>query len=207
VPVPGGSKAAQADAAAGVEDALARTIIDCEVNSSEWTLMHRYNKASELLQGVLQARRPPTPWAHADLPGSSALAGASRAARMLDFWDSRSGMHQRDVPAAAGCDTDMRWGSWSRVHQRHVTAAACCACQPRNRLRFGGAQGGGEDPTQALATVFVWLRYSAARQLTWQRNYNTQPRILGDAQARLTATIAQARALARLAARVLSHVL
>jgi hypothetical protein len=75
------------------------------------------------------------------------------------------------------------------------------------RPRFGGAQGGGEDPTQALATVFVWLRYSAARQLTWQRNYNTQPRILGDAQARLTATIAQARALARLAARVLSHVL
>ena len=53
------------------------------------------------------------------------------------------------------------------------------------------AQGGSEDPTQALATVFVWLRYSAARQLTWQRNYNTQPRILGEAQARLTATIAK----------------
>ena len=39
--------------------------------------------------------------------------------------------------------------------------------------------------------MFVWLRYSAARQLTWQRNYNTQPRILGEAQARLTATIAK----------------
>ena len=69
------------------------------------------------------------------------------------------------------------------------------------------AQGGGEDPTQTLATVFVWLRYSAARQLTWQRNYNTQPRILGDAQARLTATIAQARGRAALAACVPSHVL
>ncbi len=54
-------------------------------------------------------------------------------------------------------------------------------------------QGGSEDPTQAQATVFVWLRYSAARQLTWQRNYNTQPRILGDAQARLTGTIAKVR--------------
>jgi len=53
----------------------------------------------------------------------------------------------------------------------------------------------------------VWLRYSAARQLTWQRNYNTQPRILGDAQARLTATITQARERARLTARVLSYVL
>ena len=44
-----------------------------------------------------------------------------------------------------------------------------------------------------MAKVFVWLRYSASRQLTWQRNYNTQPRILGEAQARLTSAIAQAR--------------
>ena len=37
----------------------------------------------------------------------------------------------------------------------------------------------------------MWLRYSSSRQLTWQRNYNTQPRILGEAQARLTNAIAQ----------------
>jgi len=30
-----------------------------------------------------------------------------------------------------------------------------------------------------------------ARQLTWQRNYNTQPRHLGDAQGRLTHAIAE----------------
>ncbi len=42
-----------------------------------------------------------------------------------------------------------------------------------------------------MATIFVWLRYSSSRQLTWQRNYNTQPRILGEAQARLTHAIAQ----------------
>lgn len=44
---------------------------------------------------------------------------------------------------------------------------------------------------EAMATIFVWLRYSSSRQLTWQRNYNTQPRILGEAQNRLTHAIAQ----------------
>jgi alpha-glucan,water dikinase len=29
-----------------------------------------------------------------------------------------------------------------------------------------------------LALIFVWLRFSAIRQLDWQRNYNTQPREL-----------------------------
>jgi hypothetical protein len=44
---------------------------------------------------------------------------------------------------------------------------------------------------EAMATIFVWLRYSSSRQLTWQRNYNTQPRILGEAQSRLTHAIAE----------------
>lgn len=44
---------------------------------------------------------------------------------------------------------------------------------------------------EAMATIFVWLRYSSSRQLTWQRNYNTQPRILGEAQNRLTHAIAK----------------
>ena len=55
-------------------------------------------------------------------------------------------------------------------------------------------QGSADEVTDAMAKVFVWLRYSASRQLTWQRNYNTQPRILGEAQARLTSAIAQVRA-------------
>lgn len=33
-----------------------------------------------------------------------------------------------------------------------------------------------------MADVYVWLRYSSSRQLTWQRNFNTQPRILSAAQ-------------------------
>lgn len=44
---------------------------------------------------------------------------------------------------------------------------------------------------EALALLFVWLRYSALRQLTWQRNYNTKPRELSHAQDRLTARLAE----------------
>ena len=35
------------------EDVLSRTIVDSEVNSDQWTLMHRYNKAAELLDMIL----------------------------------------------------------------------------------------------------------------------------------------------------------
>lgn len=52
-------------------------------------------------------------------------------------------------------------------------------------------RGDQENITDAMSRIYVWLRYSAARQLTWQRNYNTQPRILGEAQRRLTEQIAQ----------------
>jgi alpha-glucan,water dikinase len=49
----------------------------------------------------------------------------------------------------------------------------------------------GED-REAWATLFVWLRYSALRQLDWQRNYNTKPRELAHAQDRLTERLARA---------------
>jgi alpha-glucan,water dikinase len=41
-----------------------------------------------------------------------------------------------------------------------------------------------------LALLFVWLRFSAIRQLDWQRNYNTKPRELSHAQMRLTEKLA-----------------
>jgi alpha-glucan,water dikinase len=41
-----------------------------------------------------------------------------------------------------------------------------------------------------LALIYVYLRFSAIRQLTWQRNYNTKPRELAHAQERLTQKIA-----------------
>lgn len=106
-PVPGPKPAAtEADSPLKFEDEISRIIVDCEVNTGAWTLMHRFNKASELLQGVTTGRFEPA-----------------------------------------------------------------------------------ED---AMARIFVWLRYSSIRQLTWQRNYNTQPRILGAAQERLTHAVADA---------------
>jgi alpha-glucan,water dikinase len=51
---------------------------------------------------------------------------------------------------------------------------------------LGKAQGDDE----ALALLFAWLRYSAIRQLDWQRRYNTKPRELSHAQDRLTARLA-----------------
>jgi alpha-glucan,water dikinase len=42
----------------------------------------------------------------------------------------------------------------------------------------------------ALALIFVWLRFSFTRQLDWQRNYNTKPAELGHAMDRLTLKLA-----------------
>jgi len=51
--------------------------------------------------------------------------------------------------------------------------------------------GAGEAaPLEGLALIFVWLRFSAIRQLTWQRNYNTKPRELSHAEDRLTQKLA-----------------
>ena len=68
---------------------------------------------------------------------------------------------------------------------RHSRSCAPCPLCPQGRF---------PDVEGATARIFVWLRYSAIRQLTWQRNYNTQPRILGAAQERLTHAIADAYA-------------
>ena len=47
----------------------------------------------------------------------------------------------------------------------------------------------GNPDGQAL--LYVWMRFSAIRQLTWQRNFNTKPRELAHAQDRLTNKLAQ----------------
>lgn len=47
---------------AGFEDDLSRTIVDLEVNADQWTLMHRYNKAAELIEQALQVRYTASLW-------------------------------------------------------------------------------------------------------------------------------------------------
>jgi alpha-glucan,water dikinase len=44
---------------------------------------------------------------------------------------------------------------------------------------------------EGLSLLFVWLRFSALRQLDWQRNYNTKPRELSHAQQRLASRLAR----------------
>ena len=57
IPVPGASGSlAKENPLAGFEDDLSRTIVDCEVNADQWTLMHRYNKATELIEQALNVR-------------------------------------------------------------------------------------------------------------------------------------------------------
>ncbi len=46
------------------------------------------------------------------------------------------------------------------------------------------------DDQDALALLFAWLRFSAIRQLDWQRQFNTKPRELSHAQDRLTTRLA-----------------
>ena len=52
----------------------------------------------------------------------------------------------------------------------------------------------GADRDGRAAALYTVLRYSSTRQLTWQRSYNTQPRILSAAQDRLTHALAAAHA-------------
>ena len=47
-----------------------------------------------------------------------------------------------------------------------------------------------QDDQEALALLFAWLRFSAIRQLDWQRRFNTKPRELSHAQDRLTTRLA-----------------
>ena len=47
------------------------------------------------------------------------------------------------------------------------------------------------ESSQELALIFVWLRFSAVRQLDWQRRFNTQPRELAHAQDRLTLKLSE----------------
>ena len=46
------------------------------------------------------------------------------------------------------------------------------------------------DAEAAFMAVLTWLRFSAARLLTWNRNYNVKPREISAAQEGLTAKLA-----------------
>ena len=72
-------------------------------------------------------------------------------------------------------DKEMSKNSWSLMHRFNL----CFDLLDK-------VQNGVED----ISLIFVWLRFSAIRQLDWQRNYNTQPRELSHALNRLTTKLA-----------------
>jgi alpha-glucan,water dikinase len=135
--------AALAAAAAGLRTPLERAIVDAEVNSSMWTLMHRYNRAAELLEQALDGG--------VDITAPALAVGAGGAA------GNGNGNGNGDADTLPALE-------------------------------------GEQAVAQACSDIYVWLRYSATRQLTWQRNYNTQPRILSAAQERLTRAVGAAHA-------------
>ena len=70
-------------------------------------------------------------------------------------------------------------------------------CPPGGGLfaRLAGSQVMEMEPKVRKATLrhmYVWMRYSATRALTWQRSYNTQPRQLTGAQDGLSMCLAGA---------------
>ena len=67
---------------------------------------------------------------------------------------------------------------WTLMHRFNACAELIRGVMDGNF--YGGDRGKG------FSTLYIWLRYSSMRQLTWQRNYNTQPRILSGAQENLT---------------------
>jgi len=72
-------------------------------------------------------------------------------------------------------DAEMGASSWTLMHRFNL----CQDLLAKAR-----------DDEDALILFFVWLRYSAIRQLDWQRRYNTKPRELSHAQDRLTMRLA-----------------
>ncbi len=81
-----------------------------------------------------------------------------------------------DALAARIIEREVGDHSWTLMHRFHLA---------HDLLEEAGTDRG------ALELIFVWLRYSAIRQLDWQRRYNTQPRELAAAQDRLTRRLAR----------------
>jgi len=71
---------------------------------------------------------------------------------------------------------------WSLMHRFNLCRS----------LLEGALASKDKGTTEKVAKLFVWLRYSSTRKLTWQRNYNIKPRELSSAQSALTKFIAKA---------------
>lgn len=132
------------------------------------------------------------------LPSTQASDQAALLCAVLHRPDTGQWLHDADrdfeVPLRSGnaagtgprtVARDLR----ERVIDRETTASSWTLMH-RFELCTEMLDEANDDPA-ALAVLTVWLRYSALRQLDWQRRYNTQPRRLAHAQDRLTRRVAQ----------------
>ena len=75
-------------------------------------------------------------------------------------------------------------GWWTLMHRFNLASSLLeQKCPPQAAESVASAA--------AAAKIYVWLRYSSQRKLTWQRNYNVKPRELSAAQSKLTRVIAK----------------
>jgi alpha-glucan,water dikinase len=103
--------------------------------------------------------------------------------RGQNFYIPVSSLLQRAMPLGPGLSylaediiqAEMGRHSWTLMHRFNL----CHDLLDRVR-----------NDVEGLALLFVWLRFSAIRQVDWQRNYNTKPRELSHAQDRLTLKLA-----------------
>ncbi|HMK50336.1 MAG TPA: hypothetical protein VK435_09805, partial [Thermodesulfovibrionales bacterium] len=90
----------------------------------------------------------------------------------------RLSLGEAELDSLAGeiIDKEMGRSSWTLMHRFDL----CYDLMDKVKI----------NDSEGMALLFVWLRYSAIRQLDWQRNYNTKPRELGHAVDRLTLKLA-----------------
>ncbi len=124
------------------------------------------------------------------------------SARWLNFalffpdegrWDNNQGRNYRiEVPApeAAASPLASGAGSIAREIVEKETGRQSWTLMHRFNLCYQLLDRVGRGDIEGLSLIYVWLRFSALRQLDWQRNYNTKPRELGHAMDQLTQKLA-----------------
>jgi alpha-glucan,water dikinase len=112
-------------------------------------------------------------------------------------WDNNHGHNYRvALPLADSRFDDAHLRAVADQIIEHETSPNSWTLMHRFNLAWDLLDRVPQGSVSGLALIFVWLRFSAIRQLDWQRKYNTQPRELAHAQDRLTLKLGERAAQA-----------